>query len=414
MVVGYPMRINIEARPADIEAAVDWVSGLVGAAVDKRITALEQQEAANPLLSIHYRETFALEFALAKARRYRRTTGRLPRGDEYFPLYSFLLPARRIHAALPPESQKPYEGRLRDAVNGTFGARPFAYEISIATHFMRQGWDVEFLDYACAARFDLLARLGSVEVEVECKTTSGDTGRKIHRQEANRLAQLLLPTTQKLTEIPGCHRILIVVPDRLGKSNEELGDIAATVATAVHQRGEATNRLARVEYVFDGLDLWPDPSDAPADAISFFEKRFGKQNANVMFHGRSGFSVVAVMIVSSKADSVIDAISEEAKKAAGQCSGSRPALLALHLIDEVNRADLEGMLRSANGMHQITHAVLRAETRRHVDTVAFTFPQARRTDGVGAAWLSGNLISLYNPAPLYPCAEIRSVFRPSA
>ncbi|WP_156436412.1 hypothetical protein [Bradyrhizobium pachyrhizi] len=407
------MRISIEARPAQIESAVDWVSGFIGAAVDKRIAALEQQEAANPLLALHFCETFALEFALANARRYRKSTGRLPMGEEYFPLYSFLLPASRIYAALPPSSQKPYIGRLRDAVNGSFGARPFAYEVSIATHLMGQGWDVEFADYAGTARFDLLARRGAVEVEVECKTTSGDTGRKIHRQEANRLAQLLLPTTQALAEIRGCHRILIVVPDRLGPSNEELEGIAAAVATAVNRKDQADAPTVRVEYMFDGLDPWHEPGDDVMEAISFFEQRFGRTNANLMFHGRSGYSVVAVMIVSAKADSVVDAIAEEAKKAAGQCSGSRPALIALHLVDEVNRHDLESMLRSSNGMHQITHAVLRSEARRHVDTVAFTFPQARRTDGRGSAWLSGNLISLYNPEPLYPCAEIRSIFRPS-
>jgi Holliday junction resolvase len=68
----------------------------------------------------------------------------------------------------------PFEGRLRDTVNGASGARPFAYEISIATHLMQKGWDVEFMDYSGAARFDLLARQGAVEIEVECKTTSGD------------------------------------------------------------------------------------------------------------------------------------------------------------------------------------------------------------------------------------------------
>jgi hypothetical protein len=163
--------------------------------------------------------------------------------------------------------------------------------------------------------------------------------------------------------------------------------------------------------VFDGAGPWPDPEEAPEEAISFFEKRFGVQNTNVMFHGRADFSIVAVIIVSSKADNVVDTISEEAKKAADQCSGKRPALIALHLVDELSRSDLEGMLRSANGMHRITHAVLKGETRRHVDTLAFTFPQTRRSDGRGAAWLSGNLITLYNPAPLYPCPEIRSIFR---
>jgi hypothetical protein len=180
------MRIGTDPLPHDIDAAVDWVGGLIGVAIDKRISAFEQQERTNPLLASHLRNNYPLEFGLAKARKYRKNSGRLPRGPEYDAVYSFLISAHRIHNALPPEVRTPFEGRLREAVNGINGARPFSYEINIATHLMQKGWDVEFIDYSGVARFDLLARRGDVEIEVECKTTSGDTGRKIHRQEVMR------------------------------------------------------------------------------------------------------------------------------------------------------------------------------------------------------------------------------------
>jgi hypothetical protein len=276
---------------------------------------------------------------------------------------------------------------------------------------MGQGWDVDFIDYAGTARFDLLARLGTAEIEVECKTTSADTGRKVHRQEANRLAELLLPTTQKLAEEPGCHRILIAVPDRLGRSQPELDDVAAITAMAVERQGEAANHLARAAYFWDGVDPWPDPIESRAEAVAYFEQRFGRLNASMLFHGRTGHSVVAVMIASEKSDSVIDAIADEAKKAAKQCSGTRPALIALNLVDDLDRADIETFLGTDNGMQKITREVLKAETRRHVDTVSFTFPQRRRVDHTGSARLSGHLISLYNPDPLFACPEIRSVFK---
>jgi hypothetical protein len=405
------MRISTDALPKDINSAVNWISGLIGAAIDKRVAGFEQQEPTNPLLASHFRENFPLEFALAGARRYRKSTGRLPKGEEYDALYSFLIPAHRIHRALPPDVKTPFAGRLRDAVNGTNGARPFAYEISIATHLMQKGWDVEFIDYSGGGRFDLLARQRDVEVEVECKTTSGDTGRKIHWQEVNCLADLLLPITRQVADEVGCHRILITVPDRLGKSTQDLSNIASVVALAVRQKASASSDLARVDYTFDGLDPWPEPNDP--DPLLFFERRFGVQNANLVFHGRPDFSVVAVMIRSAKADSVVDTISAQAKEAADQCSGTRPALIALHLIDEINRADLQTMLKTSNGLHAITHAVFKGEKRHHIDPVAFTVPQVTRTDGSGAKWLSGNLIMLNNPQPLFPCDEIRSIFRPS-
>lgn len=366
------MRISTEALPKDIDSAFDWISGQIGAAIDQRVAAFKQQERTNPLLASHFRENFALEFALAKARKYRKNTGRLPRGQEYDALYSFLIPTHRIHCALPRDVKTPFEGRLRDAVNGTNGARPFAYEISIATALMQKEWDVEFIDYSGVERFDLLARKEAVEVEVECKTTSGDTGRKIHRQEVNRLADLLLPITRQVADEAGCHRILVTVPDRLGKSTQELSGIASIVASAVQQKASASSDLAQVGYAFDRLNPWPGPNDP--DVVPFFEKRFGVQNANLVFHGRADFSVVAVMIRSAKMDSVVDTVSAQAKEAADQCSGTRPALIALHLIDEIDRSDLQTLLQTSNGLHAITHAVFKSGKRQHVDSIAFTVP----------------------------------------
>jgi len=406
------MRISIDARERDFEPALNWIGSLVGAALDKRVASFEAQERKNPLLATHFRETFALEFALAKARKYRRNTGRLPKGDEYDLLYGFVIPAQRIHAALPPNVRMPFEGRLHDAVNGAYGTRPFAYEISIATHLMQKGWDVEFADYAGIGRFDFLARQGAVEIEIECKSTSGDTGRKIHRQEVNRLADLLLRTTERLADIAGCHRILVTIPDRLGKSNEALSGIASIAAQAAEQKGAASSGLARAEYTFDNIASWPQPG-RDADAKSFFETRFGFSNAHLLFHGRPNFSVVAVMIRSEKADTLVDALSNAAKEAADQCSGTRSALVAMHLIDQISRPELQSMLRTPNGLHAVMHALLRSGKRQHVDSVAFTVPQSIRPDGIGARRLSGDLIVLNNPQPLFPCDEIRSIFRSS-
>src|SRR5262245_2812112 len=159
------------------------------------------------------------------------------------------------------------------------------------------------MDYSGAARFDLLARQSTAEVEVECKTTSGDTGRKIHRQEVNRLADLILPTTKRLADTAGCHRLLVTIPNRLGKSTDELARIAATVAAAAQQRTSASSDVGRVDYMFENVGSWPEPGPGrDHDAIAFFEERFGIKNSNLLFLGRARFSIVAVMITSSKAD----------------------------------------------------------------------------------------------------------------
>jgi hypothetical protein len=70
-------------------------------------------------------------------------------------------------------------GRLRDE-NGII---PFLFELDIATHFFRQGLDVEFLEYETSdtsgKTFEFLVSGDGIEREIECKWKSIYTGRRI-------------------------------------------------------------------------------------------------------------------------------------------------------------------------------------------------------------------------------------------
>ena len=77
------MRISADARERDIEPAVNWVSCFIGAAVDNPVLAYEQRERGNPRLTSYFRNNFALEFALAEARKYKKITGRVPKGNGF-------------------------------------------------------------------------------------------------------------------------------------------------------------------------------------------------------------------------------------------------------------------------------------------------------------------------------------------
>jgi hypothetical protein len=155
-------------------------------------------------------------------------------------LYSFLVSAQRIRAELPQAAISRFEGALRGALKDSSGLRPFAYEVGIAAHLMQKNWDVEFADLCGTARFDILARQDNIEIEVECKTTSGDTGRKIHRQEVYRLANLILPTTQQLADTAGCHLVRVIIPNRLAPMDRKLAEIASIVASAGSEKCAAS------------------------------------------------------------------------------------------------------------------------------------------------------------------------------
>ena len=126
------MRISTDVTERDNEPAVNWVSGLIGAAVDKRVLTLEQSEQKNPfLITSHFRDNFPLEYALSKARKYKKNTGRLPKGNEFDLLYGFLIPAQRIYAELPQTAKRRFEGALRGALNDANGPRPFATKLAL-------------------------------------------------------------------------------------------------------------------------------------------------------------------------------------------------------------------------------------------------------------------------------------------
>jgi hypothetical protein len=130
------MRVSRDANHRDIDIAFQWASSVIGGSVHRSITNFEMQEQRNPLLTSHFRENFALEFAFANAQRYRETNNRLPYEQKYYPLYGFLVPAHRISAALESAARSAFEGRLKMAASDTHGLRPFEFEVSLATHVM--------------------------------------------------------------------------------------------------------------------------------------------------------------------------------------------------------------------------------------------------------------------------------------
>jgi hypothetical protein len=409
------MKINDDMTNGDIEAAMNWLDGLIGAPLDRSVANGERHGASNPLLASYFQEKLALETALVKARRYSRNTGSLPFGPEYDLAYYFAVNAHRIHSALPNDVREPFSGRLKDAVNSLHGAQPFAFEIGMAVHVMGRGWDVDFADYSGTGRFDFLARRQDVEIEMEVKSPSGDAGRKIHRKEMNRLADLMVPTTEQLANEQGCHLLRVTVSDRLPAGEKELMEISALVAKAAEGKSTVSTDLGRAEYGASNISDWPDPRSGN-EAREFFEELFGVSNQHILFYGRGRFSIVAVLVESSFPNQVLQvhkALANQAKKAADQCTGKRPAVIALQIADPIDAAVLEILRSTQSGLHFIASKVFEGFNRLHVDSVVFAVPQLPGPQVGGTRQASGLVVTLFNPNPLYPCPAARTLFSSS-
>ncbi len=136
-------------------------------------------------------------------------------------------------------------------------------------------------------------------------------------------------------------------------------------------------------------------------------------NCHLFFHVRRGHAILAASITSRKPDKVVAALSRDAVDAAKQCSGTRPAIVTMQLVDPIDREDLNEMLYTPNGLHKIAHAVFKNEKRAHVDSIMFSTPQRLTPVSAHAQRMSAPVLVLNNDKAKYATDAVRSVFRNS-
>jgi hypothetical protein len=178
-------------------------------------------------------------------------------------------------------------------------------------------------------------------------------------------------------------------------------------------KGEQIHETGAVTYWKEAVTGWPEPQDDPDGARVFFERLLGSHNSHLFFHARRGQAVVAARIASKKPDKVVGSLSADAVHAAKQCSGTRPALVTMQLIDAIEPEELHTMLYASNGLHKIAHAVFKNETRAHIDSIVFSTPQRLTTFGPNDQRMSARVLVLNNDKAKFPTDAPRSVFRES-
>jgi hypothetical protein len=161
----------------------------------RREKELKGREEKNPYLTAYFDENFSLERALFQAIKYRKATTRYPSisgaaSIGYYQLYSFTHAIVNTHAHLSSRGQTRLRGSLKDGLNSEYGLTPIALEMAVAVHLWSTGFDVDFTDMEGRGQFDFLANREGIELEVDCKTASGDVGRSIHRYRMLELLKL--------------------------------------------------------------------------------------------------------------------------------------------------------------------------------------------------------------------------------
>ena len=239
----------------------------------------------------------------------------------------------------------------------------FLFEIDLAIHFFRLGYEVQFADLLGQAQYDLLVSNDEHELEVECKRKSIDAGRKIKKGDFYLLADILfavLKTSERR------FAILIKSSGRLGADQGFFKTVATTVAELLKSGGKDA-KIGNLEVIIEPL-----PSDLEIRAHSEATKTIAP------FHSSSAYYAVfsnqhttfIIKCESANKIEVLDAIYDELKKGASQLSGRRPSLLAC-LIEELEDEDWE-ILRTGSGLAAVATRLFSNPSRRHINLLAFS------------------------------------------
>jgi hypothetical protein len=248
---------------------------------------------------------------------------------------------RLVHL-LGDSVQRRVTGILRDDDN----IRAFLFELQIATHFFRRGYDIQFADLKNLGNYDLLVSDGSLEIEIECKRKSVDAGRRIPRFSLYMLTDMLLARFENFSD-----HILVTVTSgaRLQANQAQLSDLANQIHEAF-KKDMTSRSLGQVTFTIERLALTGAIKN-DEDAARVLSPYWSDGAHFAISSNREHTLVLKCQGV--KRDEVLTAIYEELKGAADQLSKTRPALIAC-FIEELDDSAW-GRLAEKSGLQVMTH-----------------------------------------------------------
>lgn len=257
---------------------------------------------------------------------------------------------------------------------------PLLHEINIATHFLVNGFNVEFVEYErdvnnSGRTFDFLVSNNSVNAEVECKHKSYDAGRKITRAGFYMLCDELL---KQFSGTPIKCLISVKCKKRLDANQNVFIDLARKVLSAINSRQPHLIIDEDIEIYFEYLpDDMQVTSKEQAQAVA--AKHLSQATHLATVSGKEMTFIITVQ--SAKKEEVIQSIYDELKKSLDQFTKTKPALITCY-IEGIYPEDWQE-LQGENGLAYMTTHLLRKDEARHVYSIAYSsMEEAIRTEHI--------------------------------
>ncbi len=318
----------------------------------QRVASIKQEIKGNAFLREHLMRENAVAFQLDRLREMANKFGTVPfwevNNQELYPAASFCAQVLSFMDASPKALAEQFRRRVHGALKNPDDMRGLRLEFAAATHFLRRGRVVSWAEMTGEGTFDLLVSdLGPNGLEVECKSISGDKGRKIHTRESLDFFSLLHPHLKSTTAgLSTGLSAVITVPGRLPTSFRERQALAKEAAAAIF-RGQSTallNGCAVRLSDFDVSELGDIPNAKNSqDVRAAVDSVTGTNNRHSLIVGTGSGGALALAVQSAADDTFLDTIFGTIKdSAARQLSGRRGGMFFVG-IQGINGSQLQSI-----------------------------------------------------------------------
>jgi hypothetical protein len=305
---------------------------------------------------------------------------------------------------------------MRGALKNTVDMRALQFELQVATHLAKSGFDLGFPQAIGASNVDILAVRNELELEVECKFISIDKGRSVHRREALEIHHLLKKRVFPVFANASVGILIRVQfherPPKKYKDREALVDHIRRVALGGTPGTEFGCSISTVEF---DVGSSPFSSSRPtAEAAQEFFGGFGVRNRETAIFANIGKCVLAISLESEREDDLLGQVFDTVADAATrQLSGDHPGVICVK-FEDLPAAQLKD-IADENGeptpLRIAASRFLDSASAKNVSMLSFFADDRVEDIGGGVVTRAGSVYSFPRPVgEFHKAKELEAIF----
>lgn len=347
-----------EMTTAEVPGVYRRLASAIGAEHWQGAVARQEEEIrSNHFLGDYLRSEYTIAYQLDQLRKLVARHGEIPyeacNDPGIFPAMGFAAQVLGVLGMSNVKQARAFVKRVRTAFSSSENMHGLRLEMQAATHFVRRGHRVAWHRVKNEGSFDLLIEdLGTTGLEVECKSISENTGRRIPRRAALEFwGDLWKDVAFVAKDLCTGLAVILTVPYRLPEDAGERSALGRQVVTRILAGSSATldgGAVVRVEP-FDSNSLAVAKDRGRQEFKEAINAATGTANRESVVFGTQAGGILVLVVQSSVGDAMLDRVFSTLEDSAGrQFTGKRGALFWVAL-QGLNSGELLSVHEQDNG-----------------------------------------------------------------